>query len=65
MAQDEINMEQLKRLYVAVNDMMAQLGAIGEISTTDARVSAVMDALRDIDGGDYDPDKVFLNDGNL
>lgn len=38
-------------LYNAVNVMMAHLGADGEIDTRHRAVTAVMDALHDIDGG--------------
>lgn len=40
-------------LYNAVNEMMAPLGAYGEISAKDDRVAKVMDALQQIDGGVY------------
>ena len=48
-----------KALYVAVNEMMASLGAHGQIEARDERVSAVMDVLHDIDGGVYDVEKIF------
>lgn len=38
-------------LYFAVNDMMAHLGAYGEIDPTGDIADAVMNALFDIDGG--------------
>lgn len=42
------------KLYHAVNLMMAELGAEGEINTRHTKVDQVMDALHDIDGGVYD-----------
>jgi hypothetical protein len=51
--------EKLKNLYVSTNEMMAPLGAHGQILAKDDRVSSVMDALHDIDNGVYDTDKVF------
>ena len=41
----------LESLYTAVNNMMARLGADGEISTRHEAVDAVMGALHRIDGG--------------
>lgn len=43
--------ERLRNLYRAVNTMMAALGYHGTISADDDHVSAVMDALHEIDGG--------------
>lgn len=40
-------------LYNAVNAMMCELGAAGEIDTRHRLVTAVMDALHDVDGGTY------------
>jgi hypothetical protein len=40
-------------LYHAVNQMMARLGHEGEIAADDPMCTAVMDALRAIDGGTY------------
>lgn len=45
----------LETLYNRVNEMMAPLGAYGQICATDDRVIAVLDALHDIDGGVYRP----------
>ena len=42
-----------RALYETVNQMMAALGAYGEISRKDDRAQAVMDALHDLDGGTY------------
>lgn len=50
----------LKALYDSVNAMMAQLGASGELHPRDATVTAVMDALHDIDGGAWS-DKVIVD----
>ncbi len=44
-------------LYDALNEMLVPLGANGIIYATDSRVLAVMDALREIDGGTYSPRK--------
>lgn len=46
-------------LYHTVNEMMAQLGAKGEITTRSPLVDDVMNALHDIDGGIYQ-DKMVL-----
>lgn len=48
--------DKYKSLYHAVNDMMAKLGASGNITTRADEVSQVMDALHDIDGGVYKQD---------
>jgi len=39
------------KLYLAVNQLMATIGANGEVDSDHEDVSAVMDALFDIDGG--------------
>ena len=54
-ADDAEYIGRLEALYNAVNEMMAPLGAHGEIYATDDRVLAVMDALHEIDGGVYAP----------
>lgn len=41
----------LDELYAATNDLMAQLGAYGEVDSTGAIADRVMNALYDIDGG--------------
>lgn len=41
-------------LYSAVNMMMAEIGAAGELSCRHSSVTGVMDALRRIDGGTPD-----------
>lgn len=51
--------QKFKKLYISTNEMMAPLGAHGQIYAKDDRVSAVMDALHDIDDGTYDAEKVF------
>ncbi len=48
-----------KNLYIAVNEMLAELGAKGTITTKHNTVSDVMSALHDIDGGEYKLDKLF------
>jgi hypothetical protein len=47
--------EKYKGLYNPINEMMAPLGAHGMIYAKDDRVTAVMDALHDIDGGVFKP----------
>jgi len=42
-------------LYESINDLMAHLGADGQISAKDPRADRVMNALFDIDGGVYTP----------
>ena len=42
-----------KKLYISVNELMCVLGAKGEITTRANEVTAVMDALHDIDDGVY------------
>jgi len=48
-----------KKLYIAVNEMMAQLGADGDINARSSEAEKVMDVLHEIDGGVYSVDKVF------
>ena len=43
--------ERLMRVYGAANVVVAVLGCHGEIYARDDRVSALMDALHDVDGG--------------
>ena len=50
----EITEKQITNLYHKVNEMMAELGAYGEINTRDHKVTDVMDALAWVDGGVYD-----------
>jgi hypothetical protein len=45
--------KQFERLYNAVNNMLAELGANGEICSLDPKVEIVMDVLFDIDGGSF------------
>ena len=47
-------------LYIAVNEMMSPLGAHGNICARDDRVTAVMDALHDLDGGVYDITRIKM-----
>ena len=51
--------EKLRVLYERVNDLMAILGAEGQINTEFEEVRAVMDALYELDGGVYDTEKAF------
>ena len=53
----QAQLEAVKPLYIAINEMMAVLGAVGEINTRHEKASAVMDALHDLDSGVYDVDK--------
>lgn len=51
--------EQAKqRLYHTVNRMMAVIGSNGEVSSRHETVCDVMEALREIDGGRYEPESV-------
>jgi len=47
------NNEKYKKLYHAVNIMMAELSSHGHIRTRDKQVTDVMDVLHEIDGGVY------------
>ena len=47
-----------RALYNTINLMMCELGAKGKINTRHPTVSAVMDALHDIDDGAYQPFKI-------
>lgn len=49
----------LRRLYVAAHELMADLGAEGIISTEHRAVALVMNALYDLDEGQFDIEKVF------
>lgn len=51
--------DKLKQLYIAVNEMMAVIGAEGEIDSRHNYVDNVMDALHDLDDGVYDIGRVF------
>lgn len=51
--------EKYKGLYSPINEMMTPLGAHGMIYAKDDRVTAVMDALHDIDGGIFKPDSDY------
>lgn len=46
-------------LYIAVNEMMCELGAVGDISTRHEKVGNVMDELYKLDEGVYDIRRVF------
>ena len=43
------------RLYNAANAVAARIGADGEISTRSPEISTLMDALAEIDGGQWCP----------
>ena len=53
--------KQFKALYIAINELLLELGVYGEMSITTETgyIMAIMDALYDIDEGFYDTDKVF------
>jgi hypothetical protein len=53
----QAQLEAVKPMYIAINNMMAVLGAKGEIHATDIEANQVMSALADLDGGVYDVDK--------
>jgi len=46
--------EELGAIYHATNIMLAELGAVGEITTRNEKVSDLMDTLHDYDNGVYD-----------
>ncbi len=50
---------EFRNLYIAINEMMAELGAKGEITTRNSLVTDVMNALHEIDDGVYDVKRVF------
>lgn len=52
------NSDKFKALYITVNEMMAVIGAHGQIISKDDRVSAVMDALHEFDDGVYDVNRL-------
>ncbi len=45
--------EKIKELYIAVNEMMAIMGAEGEVTTRDISSDRVMNALHEMDDGSY------------
>ena len=51
---NEAEKQKLVTIYKSVNEMMAFLGAEGEIDTKNPLVDNVMDALYEIDEGIYD-----------
>ena len=51
---EEDTVKKLVQLYISVNEMVAILGANGEVSSRDQVVDNVMDALFYIDDGAYD-----------
>jgi hypothetical protein len=55
--EQKARLEAVKPMYIAINNMMAVLGAKGEIHATDEKANQVMSALADLDGGVYDVDK--------
>ena len=52
-------MDKFKRLYITINEMLAVLGAEGHINTKHPTVDDVMDALFDLDDGEYKVERVF------
>ena len=57
--------QKIINLYKAVNEMMAVLGAKGEINTLHEKTTNVMDALHEIDGGVYDLDSFTIKVNTL
>ena len=54
---NEEEKQKLEALYKTINEMMAYLGAEGEIDTRNPLVGGVMDALYGIDEGFYDENR--------
>jgi hypothetical protein len=50
-----------KKLYIAVNKMLARLGADGEVNTSTDEVCELMSTLSTLDVGFFDTSKVFDN----
>ena len=48
----------MKKLYIAINELMCEIGASGQIDTGSIYVGKVMDALHEFDGGNFDILKV-------
>ena len=56
-------LEAVKPLYIAINEMLAVLGMEGEINNRHEKTEAVMDALYELDDGVYDVDKFMQSIG--
>lgn len=56
---NESSVHKFKSLYIAANDLMAILGADGQVTNTHPNVTQLMNALWDIDEGICDVDRVF------
>ncbi len=54
-----VRVADFRPLYEAVNDMMGVLGAEGTIGTRNVEVAKVMNALYELDEGEYNSDKLF------
>jgi len=52
-------MDKFKPLYMAINEMMCEIGATGQIDIENPLVNAVMNELYELDGGVHDAEKVF------
>ena len=50
-------LDAVKPLYIAINEMLAVIGAEGEIDSLHEKTTAVMDAMYDLDKGVYDVDR--------
>ena len=50
----KINREKLIDLYMAINELMMEMGIEGEVSSTSEKAEDVMSALYELDGGVYD-----------
>ena len=57
--------QKIINLYKAVNEMMAVLGAKGEINTLHEKTTNVMDALHELDEGVYDLDSFTIKVNTL
>ena len=52
--------KKIKKLYDTINGMMAHIGAYGDIGSRHELTSDVMDALYEIDGGEWKKDAIEL-----
>jgi len=50
----KISREKLIYLYMAINELMMEMGIEGEVSSTSEKAEDVMSALYELDGGVYD-----------
>ena len=59
------DLEKINALYHAINVLMGEMGANGEVHTQMECSSKVMNALYDIDGGVYLPEKDLFTTNTL